>query len=358
MDYLRGLLPNLFRNEIRRGINTLPQAAQRIFPSPDIRRQIRQNPSERDTLDPEWRVRATAAAPTPEDIRRRQDYLTVEERLAYRGNPHLDAMSKEALSKLRQNVAAFLYDSNIEGEAASRRIYSSPGSGFAEEIADRALIDAMRARANAAFQGVNLSSLNPDRLIHPWNHTQKEEYAQRAQKREIRARVGLPIPFNIPPDLFQYVGIMLEAPPAPAAPAQNNAAVIQAQEAAFAAAAAAAGAAPPAAPGLLNYNSLPNNGNVTVSGNDPVDFEEFENNQNLMIVTGADGHRFIYKRSSLLPWIHNQQSQGFALTNPLTGAPLSLPNIRRGRAVVASGGRRHSRRRRHLKHRRRTTSRR
>jgi hypothetical protein len=79
-----------------------------------------------------------------------------------------------------------------------------------------------------------------------------------------------------------------------------------------------------------------------------------------MIITGADGHRFIFKRASLLPWIHDRQAQGLPLTNPGTGLPFSVRDVRRGKAVVAAGGRRRRRQTHRRKHRRRgrTTSRR
>jgi hypothetical protein len=188
----------------------------------------------------------------------------------------------------------------------------------------------MARRAQAAFAGVDLAPIDPINLRNRiWPAILKTQllYASRGQLRRTADEAP---PYGLSNGLFNLVGITDPArrPVENAEPnfharymaqeaRQRNLAIIEAARArnaaaragadgrawvrdafpvgaaaaapqanlaaAVAAQAAALGAAPPATavamnagPALLNYNSLPNNGNVPVSGNDPIDFEEFE----------------------------------------------------------------------------------
>ena len=200
MDFVRGLLPNTVRGALRSGIESLPEGAQRLFPAPDIRRRIRENPLERDTLDPEWRVRAGRPAPSPEEILQRQRYITLEGNFIIAGYAPLTEDQRKHIYIPRLCLAAMIYDSQIEGMEASRAVYTNI-SKF--DSRNRALQDAMTRRAQAAHAGVDLSPIDPMNLRnHIWPAVLKTQLLD-ASRGQLRRTADEAPPYGLSNEMFK-----------------------------------------------------------------------------------------------------------------------------------------------------------
>jgi hypothetical protein len=94
-----------------------------LLPPPGVDRLIRENPEQRDTLDPEWRVRVSGVQADEFMVRQRSRYMqiVVEKIHSYiRTRPRM--ISPEQIN-FQIRYAAFLYDSTIEGIEESKRLY-------------------------------------------------------------------------------------------------------------------------------------------------------------------------------------------------------------------------------------------
>ncbi len=331
----RNYLPNTVRAGIRGAIERLPARVQGIFPAPDIRRQIRANPEQRDVLDPEWRTRV-GAPEAPADLLARRQYVELESEFA--NGLFLDEAvvnildepeDKEIRKNRRAQLAAALYDSTFEGDGVYDQIYTGINP---DERNDRTLINAMRARLQAALEHVDLSPLLPDNLnFGPpglFRMIDSDRYRRRAEWRGLRATVGWPLPYGIPLALFPLVGQLPEG-------------YVPVAEA----------VAPLTFINDTTYAALPDLGAVRVPEEDPISFEAFENGEPLLIIRVGE-HNFFFKRETLEGWLNSRLQSHEPLTNPSTGLVITQDNLRRGTALVGNaGGQRRARRTRRMKRR-------
>ena len=125
-------LGNEERAGLRGVVNRLPGFMRGLFPPSDLRRQIRMHPENRDTIDPEWRVRAGKPAPTPQQIADRRAFILYERSLAdLESRQWAMAMNNLAESprdiyiRARTQFAAKMYDQLVENPEITNDIYTN-----------------------------------------------------------------------------------------------------------------------------------------------------------------------------------------------------------------------------------------
>ena len=148
-------LGNEERARLRGVVNMLPGFMQRLFPPSDLRRQIRMHPENRDTIDPEWRVRAGKPAPTPEQIADRRAFILYERSLAdlesrnwAMAMNNLAESPRDIYIRARTQFAAKMYDQLVENPEITndiytnlhQRLYSQYVDGLAEPVTRRAYL--------------------------------------------------------------------------------------------------------------------------------------------------------------------------------------------------------------------------
>jgi len=301
----RNYLPNWARAQIRGAIELLPAQIQQYLPAPDIRRTIREHPEDRDALDPGWHERVGAPAPTPEESRHRSTYIELEKAFAEHGFDYLTPRERARRVNARGQLAGFLFDSLIEPEQVSQALYSGIN---AEDRTRERLVEAMRRRAQAARNHVDLNPLFPENINHDFVNANNNfirrthsDYADTAASGawDARPEEGRPIPFHLTEELFVLIG-------------RIHRSVITDE----------------------TYHTLPDLGPVAVPGEgDPISFEPFEEGEPLLIIQTGE-HRFIFKRATLEELLNTSSLEFEPLINPFTEQIITLENLRRGTASL------------------------